>query len=237
MNKKTINLFLAGAFFVGLSTPKLAFFWDKKEKKVPVGIENNLQIENPDLGVQQNIKEKVKNFTGKRAAIGTGEVVAIGDETLTIVKDEKTYTVITDSKTKFRRKFWGTSSLNEISINDLVSVVGRWQNEERTQIKAMIVRNISVQKRYGVFFGVVTSVTDSGFVIQSAQRGDQTVSVLDTTKIVDRVMSVISLSDIEVGHRVRVKGTWDNVNSTISDIVQIKDFSIPVLPSPTSTTN
>ena len=237
MNKKLINLVLAGAFFVGVSTPKLSLFWDKKEKNVPERIENNLQVENPDLGVQENVKERVRDFTGTRAAVRTGKVVAIDGETLTVVEDEKTFTVLTDTNTKFRRKFWGTSSLNEISINDLVSIVGRWQNEERTQIKATMVRNISVQKRYGVFFGVVTSVTESGFVIQSAQRGNLTVSVLGTTNIVNRVMSVIILSDIEVGHRVRVKGTWNNINSTISDTVQVKDFSIPVLPSPTSTTN
>jgi len=227
MNKKLINLFVAGAFFIGISTPKLTLFWDKKEKKTPERIENNLQEENPDLGVQENAKEKIRNFTGKRAIIGTGKVVAIEAESLTIAKDEKTYTVITDSKTKFRRKFWGNSSLEEVSINDLVNVVGRWQNEEKTQIKAVIIRNISVQKRYGVFFGVVTSVTDNGFILQSAQRGDQTVSVLDTTKIVDRVMNIILFPDIEVGHRVRVKGTWDNINSTITDTIQLKDFSTP----------
>jgi len=229
MNKKTINLFLAGAFFVSISTPRLALFWDKKEKKVQPRIENNLQVENPDLGAQQNIKGKIRNFTGKRVAIGTGEVVGIDGESLTIAKDEKTYTVIIDSKTKFRKKFWGNSSLEEVSINDLVNVVGRWQNEEKTQIKAVIIRNISVQKRYGVFFGVVTSVTESGFVIQSAQRGNLIVSVSGTTNIVNRVMSVIPISNIKLGHRVRVKGTWDNLNSTISNTIQVKDFSIPTI--------
>jgi len=237
MNKKTINLFLAGVFFVSISTPKLALFWDKKEKKVKPEIQNNHQVRNPDLGVQQNIKEKVKSFTGKRVAIGTGKVVGIDGESLTIVKDEKTYTVVVDSKTKFRRKFWGNSSLEEISINDLVNVVGRWQNEEKTQIKAVIIRNISVQKRYGVFFGVVTSVTESGFVIQSVQRGNLIVSVSGTTNIVNRVMSIIPISNIELGHRVRVKGTWDNLNSTITNTIQVKDFSIPILSSSTPITN
>ena len=233
MNKKFINTLLAGAFFISVSTPKLALFWDKKGKSVPERVENNLQIENPDLGVQQNLKERVRKFVGTRAAIGTGKVVAIDGETLTVVKDEKTYSVLTDSSTKFRRRFWGTSSLSEISVNDLVHVVGRWQNEEKTQVGAIIVRNMSIQKRYGVFFGVVTSVSDSGFVIQSAQRGNLTVSISDTTNIVNRIMDVITLSDIEVGHRVRVKGTWDSVNLTITDIVQVKNFSIPSLPSPT----
>ena len=237
MNKKYFNLFLAGAFFVGVSTPKLALFWQKKEDKIQERVEQNLQIENPNIGVQQNTKERVRTFTGTRAGIREGKVVAIDGVTLTVVEGDNTYTVLTDSTTKFRRRFWGTSSLSEISVNDLVSVVGRWQNEERTQVRAIIVRNISVQKRYGVFFGVITSVTDSGFVIQSAQRGNLTVSVSGTTNIVNRVMAPILLSDIEVGHRIRVKGTWDNVNLTISDTIQVKDFSIPILSSPTSTTN
>ncbi|MFH1971011.1 MAG: DUF5666 domain-containing protein [Patescibacteria group bacterium] len=239
MNKKLINLVLAGAFFVGVSIPKLSLFWGKKEKSVPERVEKNLQVENPDLGVQQNIKERVRDFVGTRAAIGTGKVVAIDGEAITVVKDDKTYTVITDSGTKFRRKFWGNSSLSEISVNDLVHIIGKWQNEERTQIRAILIRNLSVQKRYGVFFGVITSVNESSFVMESVKRETQSVTISDTTKIVDRVMTPILLSDIEIGHRVRVKGTWDNVNSTIADVVQIKDFSIPVIvsSSPSSSTD
>ena len=75
--------------------------------------------------------------------------------------------------------------------------------------------------------------------MESVKRETQSVTISDTTKIVDRVMTPILLSDIEIGHRVRVKGTWDNVNSTIADVVQIKDFSIPVIvsSSPSSSTD
>lgn len=237
MNKKLTNILLAGAFFVGFSTPKLTFFWQNKEEKIQDRIENNLQKENPDLGVQQNVEDRIRNFTGTRAAIGTGKVIAVEGETITIVKDDETYIVITDSSTKFRRRFWGESSLTEIAVNNLVHIIGRWQNEEKTQIKAILIRNLSVQKRYGVFFGAVSLVNDTGFVMESVKREDQTVTISDTTKIVDRTMEPILLSDILVGHRVRVKGTWDSSNSTISDVIQIKDFSIPILPSPTFGTN
>jgi len=233
MNKKLINIALAGVFFVGVSTPKLSLLFGKKEDKIQDRVEQNNQIGNPDVGVQQNVKDRIRTFTGTRAGIRQGKIVAIDGEALTVVEGSMTYTVLTDSLTKFRRKFFGDSSLSEVSVNDLVSVVGKWQNEEKTQIRAMIFRNISVQKRYGVFFGVVTSMSDNGFIIESAQRGDQTVSVVNTTTIVDRVMAKISLSNVEVGHRVRVKGTWDSVNSTITDVIQVKDFSIPILPSPT----
>lgn len=239
MNKKLINSLLVGVFFMGISTPKLALLGINKADKVQERIENNLEVNNPETGVRKNIQERVRDFVGTRAAIGTGKVIAIDGVTLTVVKDDKTYAVITDSNTKYRRKFWGNSSLSEVSINDLVHVIGKWQNEERTQIKAILIRNLSVQKRYGVFFGVVTSVNEKGFVMESAKREDQTVVVIDSTKFVDRVMTLISLSDIKVGHRVRIKGTWDSANSTITDITQIKDFSIPVVvsPSPTSSTD
>lgn len=238
MNKKLINTFLVGAFFIGISTPKLSLFWDRKEEKIQERVENAIKVNNPDVGVQQNVKERVRDFVGTRAAIGTGKVIAIDEDTLTVIKDDKTYTVLTDSNTKFRRKYWGISSLAEISVNDLIHVIGKWQNEERTQIRTILVRNLSVQKRYGVFFGVVTSANESGFVIESAKRDTQTVTISDATIIVDRVMDSINLVDILVGHRIRVKGTWDTINSTITDVVQIKDFSIPVVsPIPTSSTD
>jgi len=232
MNKKLINIALAGALFVGVSTPNLSLLFGRGEDKIQDRVEQNIQVANPDLGVQQNVKDRVRTFTGTRAGIKEGKVVAIDGVNLTVVENDMTYTVLTDSSTKFRRKFFGNSTLSEVSVNDLVSVFGRWQNEEKTQVRAMIVRNISVQKRYGVFFGVVTSINDDGFVVESAQRGEQTVSVVATTALVDRVMNEISLLDIKVGHRVRVKGTWDSANSSITDVIQVKDFSIPILPSP-----
>jgi len=231
MNKKLVNTLLAGAFFLGISTPKLALFWENKEQKVKERVESSLEVNNPGTGAQQEIKERVRNFVGKRSAIGSGKVIAIDGSTLTITKDDKTYTVLTDTKTKFRRRFWGNSSLEEIIVNNIIDVIGRWQNEERTQIQAILIRNLSVQKRYGVFFGVVTSVNDKGFVMETAKREDQAVTVSTDTKLVDRTMKDMTLNQILVGHRVRVKGTWDSSNSTITGVTQVKDFSVPVLPS------
>jgi hypothetical protein len=231
MNKKFVNTLLVGAFFVGISTPKLALFWENKEQKIRERVETSLEVNNPGTGAQQEIKERVRNFAGTRSAIGSGKVIAIDGSTLTITKDDKTYTVLIDAKTKFRRRFWGNSSLEEIAVNNIIDVIGRWQNEERTQIQAIIIRNLSVQKRYGVFFGVVTSVNDKGFVMETAKRENQAVTVSTDTKLVDRTMEDMTLNQILVGHRVRVKGTWDSSNSTITGVTQVKDFSIPILPS------
>jgi len=232
MNKKLINTIMAGAFFVGVATPKLALLGTNKASNSPNRIEENVQVENPEIGNQENSKSRVRSFTGTRAAIGTGKVVSKDGSSITVISNENTYTVLTDDKTQFRRLYWGKSSLEEISINDMVKVIGKWQNEERTQIKATLVRNLSIQKRQGTFFGVIKSVNGNSFVIQTAKRGEIVVKVSDTTKLVNRVMNEITFSDLKVGHRIRVKGTWDKANSTLTEVAQIKDFSIPVNPSP-----
>ena len=46
----------------------------------------------------------------------------------------------------------------------------------------------------------------------------------------------MSYTDVQVGHRVRVKGLWDNKLNKITEVTQVKDFTIPaqgVAPTPT----
>jgi len=64
--------------------------------------------------------------------------------------------------------------------------------------------------------------------METAERGTQTV-YFGTAKIVNRKETNITLSDIKVGDRVRVKGVWDKTLSKIAEVIQIKDFSIPVV--------
>jgi len=33
-----------------------------------------------------------------------------------------------------------------------------------------------------------------------------------------------------VGHRIRVKGLWNNKNSTVTEVSHVKDFDLPVRP-------
>ncbi len=55
----------------------------------------------------------------------------------------------------------------------------------------------------------------------------------DSTKIINRREESVSLNNIEVGHRVRVKGVWDRALREIREADEIKDFSLP--PKPTKT--
>ncbi len=169
-----------------------------------------------------------------RAAVGSGTISAITGTTLTVkAKDGKQFTILTDDKTQFRRRFWGKSSLSEMNVGDMVNVIGRWTDDAKTTIQARLVRDLSIQKRNGTFFGTVQSVSASGFVMQTLKRGTLTVTVSASTKFVNRKGKAIAQSDVVVGHRVRVKGLWDSKLSTLTEVAQVKDFSLPVKPSVT----
>lgn len=182
-----------------------------------------------------NLLGKIKLAIGKRGWIEKGEVTAISGTTLTVTKNSVPYTVNTDDKTIFRRRYGGKSQLSEIAENDTVNVLGKWQNEGKTQILATHIRDLSIQKRHATFFGTVRTITGTTLILTTVNRGEQTVTISSSTKLVNRKMEEIAMSDIQVGNRVRVKGIWDLTKKVVSEVTQIKDFSIPIQPSPTAT--
>lgn len=166
-----------------------------------------------------------------RVHLMNAEVTGVSGSAFTVSKDGVSYAVTTDTSTKFRRHFWGESTLAEIAVGNAVSIWGIWSDDARTTILAKMVRNLSVQKRKGTFFGTVTSLTAGGFVMQSKIRGDQTVTV-GPARIVNRREQPITLGDIAIGHRVRVKGVWDKSQNTVTSATHVKDFSLPPPVSP-----
>lgn len=170
----------------------------------------------------------VHNFLGKQAVVGVGDVTAKSGTSLTIAKGGKTYQVLTDGQTQFRRKFWGKSSFEEISVGDQVNVIGKWSNSAKTEIKATLIRDLSIQKRSGVILGLVKSLSGSDFVLATQSRGDINVTPDSSTKFTDRRGKSISQSDLSVGHRVRAKGMLDLTNHTMTEVVGVNDYSLPV---------
>lgn len=169
----------------------------------------------------------VERLFGKRPHLANALVTAVNSSTLTVTVNGKTYTILTDSNTRFGRKFWGKGSLSDISVNDRINVIGTWTDSSQTSIQATLVRDLSVQKRRGVFFGEVTSLTSNGFVMKTIQRGNQTITITGSTKLINRKEQTITQADIKVGDKVRVSGLWDNVANTITETTKIKDFTLP----------
>ena len=182
----------------------------------------------PTPSPRQGALKKVFGTTGK-AAIGSGTVSSKSDSQLIVTKDGVTYTVNITANTQFRRRFWGKSDLNEIQVGDTVNVIGKWTDDTKTIIEARLIRDISIQKRHGVFFGTVSSLTSDGWIMTTVKRGNQTVTVNSSTKFVNRKTEIITQADIKVGDKVRVKGLWDRNSNTITEVSHVKDFSLPAI--------
>lgn len=198
-----------------------------------------LQLVRPVLGLgQEDRMEKAGSRPGLlrdfgrgkgRAAIGTGVVSAKTSSipgTLMVTKDGKTYTVNVDANTQLRRRFWGKATWEEISLGDTVNVIGQWADDAHTTVNAKLVRDASIQKRFGVFIGDVVSLLANGWTM-STHRGTETVTVSSSTKFVDRKGGTIGQADVKVGNKVRVRGLWDSKLSTITEVPMVKDFSLP----------
>ncbi|KKR31098.1 MAG: hypothetical protein UT63_C0083G0008 [Candidatus Gottesmanbacteria bacterium GW2011_GWC2_39_8] len=210
---------------------------EAKQEVKEIRREAKKEIKEAKKELREDIREKqssgpaglLRKLFGERAEIGNATLSAKNGTSLTVTKDGKTYTVLTESKTQFRRRFWGKSSLDEMQTGDTVNVIGKWTKEANTTIQAILVRDLSIQKKFAVFVGTVQSLTGTGWVMQAVSRGTQTVTVSGTTKLVNRKEQAISQTDIALGHRVRVKGLWDKTSNTVTEVTHVKDYTLPVV--------
>jgi len=236
MNKKIYTLLTFGLVFFTSASSALALEPIRR-------IDTNLHlITSPTptatagpLLIKPNLIKEIKvieyKYMNKRAELSDVKVTAKDATSITVDNGEANIKVTFQPNIHYRRKFWGKSSLAEISIGDKVDVIGRWANETKTEIKAVLIRNLSIQRRFGAYFGEVKSINDTGFVMTTIHKGEETVTIDATTKLINREEKVITKDDILVGHKIRIKGLWDSIKFTITGVTEIKDFSIPLLPS------
>lgn len=162
----------------------------------------------------------------------SSSLTAVNKNTLTV----GTYTVIVSDSTKILRRFGGKSDLLEFNVGDNLQVLGKTGSNENT-VDAKLIRNLSLQKRRGAFVGIVKSIKpETGeFVLETLNRGDQAVSVDSKTLYRNRQEKNINFSDLKVGHKIRVKGLWDNKLNTVTEVRNIKDYSLPLKSAQTAT--
>ncbi len=216
--------------FIGLTVlappaEALSLFKSRNEAEKEVRKENG-------QGQGEQIREEARNRIRESVALlRKARLEAVNNTVLIVSQDGKSYTVNTDDKTQLRRRFWGKATLEEMTIGDQLNVIGKWTDEEKTTIQARLIRNLSIQKRYGVFFGEIISLNGNGWVMKSVNRGEQTVTVSTNTRFVNRKQETINRDDLQTGHKVRVRGLWNNQNKTISEVTLVKDFSLPIINS------
>ena len=192
----------------------------KKESSSPANTNEDVKE------IRMDLLDKVKNFMKKNLKFEArvkGKITVIGSNNFSLSGEDGTFQVNITDKTVILRKFGGKSSLSEYSVGDEVVVFGKFTDDTKLIIDAKTVKNNSIQKRFGAFFGKVTVKNTDNFVMETAERGIQTV-YFGTTKFINIKEINISYGDIKIGDRVRVKGVWDKTLNEIREVSQIKIF-------------
>ncbi|MCX7955994.1 MAG: hypothetical protein N2593_02750 [Patescibacteria group bacterium] len=192
-------------------------------------IKNEIREKNKGLleEIKNQIKEKVKNL--KFEAKIKGKIIEIGENYLKITtNDQKQYQVNITERTQLRRKFWGKSTLKEFKVDNEVLVIGKFTNEEKNTIEAVLIRNLSIQRRWGVFFGEATTVSQNYLIVKTAKRGELKVYLSEKTNLKNKKEEIIKWEDIKVNDKVRIKGVWDKDLKEIRETEEIKNFSLPL---------
>jgi len=215
-----LNFYRVNPSFVPVSTPTAT---------------PSIKIVDPNL--IKNIEKIELKFTNKRGELKNVKVTMVATDNIIVDNDGVSVKVSVLATTHHRRKSWGKSTMAEIKVGDSVDVIGRWTNETKTEMKAVLIRNLSIQKRLGVFFGTVKNITDTGFVMTTIHKGEEKVVIDVDTKLISRDEESIKFSDIEKDQTVRVRGLWDSNSFTITEVTEIKDFSLPPHATPTATPN
>lgn len=189
----------------------------------------------------RDVRKDVRQIT-KKTVIGSktpeitgAKITAISGSTLTVAKKDITYTVNTSSSTKFVRRYFGTGSVSELSVSNIINIRGTWGDEAKTVINATYIRDYSTTKRLGAFVGNVISKGAASFSLQTTNRETQTVEILPTTKFTGRLGAPMTYDQIKVGDKVEVRGTRDTSVKKIYGTTHVRDFNYPVkaaTPSP-----
>lgn len=199
-------------------------------------IRNEIREKNKGLldQIKNQIKEKLQNL--RFSARIEGKITGLSNNSMSVEDDSgKIYSVNITEKTQLRRRFWGKAELSEFAVGNRVKIIGRYINEEKTEIETVLIRNLSIQRRWGVFFGEVITTSENYLIIKTVNRGDLTVYLTSETKLKNRKEETIKWSEIQVGHKIRVKGVWDRDLKEIRETEEVKNFSLPVIITPTKT--
>lgn len=119
---------------------------------------------------------------------------------------EKDFTVVVNDKTKFVRRYWGKSSLAELTVGDSLHINGKF-NKERAAFTANLIKNDSMHVTLRVQNGKIDSINaaDSSFVLKKKDVA-LTVKVDAKTKLVKEEGVVITFADLKVGDEVHARG-------------------------------
>jgi hypothetical protein len=237
MRNIILSLFVLSAILLSVQTTYAAPFGRVIGKEIREEAREELREERQEK--KQNLFDRVKNFVRTKIRFDariTGTVASLGDSSMAVTgEDEKTYNVAITGETKLVLRFGGNGELGQFAVGNKVNVFGKFTNDEKTAIDAKLIRNVSIQKRWGAFFGEVSAKNSDNFVMKTIERGNQTVFFDSGTKFLNHLKGTIGYADVQIGNRVRIKGVWDKDLSQITEVDEVRVFPLKPTPTPTVT--
>lgn len=172
--------------------------------------------ENREQNNKNENKGKNEHRKNEKKLSLTGKATAISGTTVTLAGNNGTTYTVDASTARLTRRFGATMVVGDIQINDQLLVKSvAMDTSTSTAIKAASIQDMSLQARNGSFSGTVQSISGNNFVLQSQNRGLQTILTNSTTKITKGSVAA-TLSDLVVGATIKVDGVWDNTNSNVT---------------------
>jgi hypothetical protein len=200
----------------------------------PIGGFNGKEIKaNIENVLKSDLKQRIQideTSSGNIVWLTGAKIVSINTSSgtttpnlITITIFGQTYKVQIDSTTNVVRQYWGKSSsdLSEFSVGDIINVYGNLDSSDYFLVHAKTVRNISIQKIYGVFNGSITTINSStSFTMNTKKIGTTTLIVnTDANTKIYQGKDVKSFSDLIVGTKINVRGIWDKTMSKIQALL------------------
>lgn len=209
----------------------------EKKEELKDGLKEKLQENKVERkNIIEEVKAKIADSIIKNGVV-QGEVATLSGTILpaTILvttnkseKNPKSITLNITADAILLRKFGASSSMSEIHVGDKIIARGTWTDNTKTVLKVSSLRNNSVQKRNATFWGKISSIaTESSSIVVSTQKGDQTIEPDSSTKYTNRSGGPISFTDLKIGHWIRVSGVWDTVLKLVTEVKNIKDWTLP----------
>lgn len=146
----------------------------------------------------------------------------------------KEIVVVVDSNTKFVRKYWNKSNLEEVAVGDKIDL--KIKTNQDGSVTASYIRNESLGWTIKAHNGVISNIDTANKTFTLNQRNGQVVAVKmdDKTKVfVSSSTSTTAISDLKNDQLVHVRGAYNSRTKLIA--ASAVRVSLPKIENTTST--
>jgi hypothetical protein len=150
---------------------------------------------------------KTGTTTGVFQSVVSGEMFS-----MTAYRSSSTVYSVDATNAQLIRRYGAAMQLSDMQAGDVLAVSGTING---LSITAKTVRDESLQAHNGTFVGTVGQVSGSSFVLQSKDRGSQTINITNSTIFREGTASTSS-SAVAQGQTATVSGVWDRTNSNVT---------------------